>query len=269
MLLFGTLARGDEATERRREQLLAQMRGIAEETSIKLVESDRDAAMVKSPIFRYDDQPRRFIDATIWAWTDGGRPVAFQKVEASIDAVTNLPKWGFCFASLAEERLAAEWGHGKTFRSTEAGVTFRPMPDAPAVAERNFERKRQARDLARGFSARILLDPRTNSTEQMRLLSTPLFEYEGDDSEAYQGAVYGYSTSGRNPDLLVVFEARETDKGVQWHYAPARMTIGGVTLKHGDRPVWEVSFIEPRPQDFPTWTFFYRPREPVAGEEAP
>lgn len=255
----------DERSEKQRQTLLAQMRELAEQTEVTYESGTGKPTFVEKPVFRYDDQPRRFIDATVWAWTDGGRPVAFQKVEASIDDVTGAAKWGYCFASLSENRIVAEWEHGKKFRSTEAGVAFRPMPDAPAVAPRSVARKRQARELSREFSARILLNPRTDSTEEMRLLATPIHEYN-DPAGEYLGAAFGYSTGGRNPDLLILIEAREQDGKLVWHYAPVRMTIGGVTVKLQEKSLWEVPFIEPKPQDLPTWTFFYQPRKPVEGE---
>jgi len=258
----------DEKTERRRMQLLAEMRSLAEQTSVEFESGGGQPKLAEKPVFRYDDQPRRFIDATVWAWTDAGRPVAFQKVEASIDDVTGVAKWGYCFASVSENLIQVQWEHGQKFQSTEAGVAFRPLPDAPAVADRSAARKRQARDLSREFSARIVLNPRTNSTEEMRLLATPIHEYD-DSAGEYLGAAFGYSTSGRNPDLLILVEARQADGMRRWHYAPVRMTIGGVAIKLHDKTVWEVPFLEPRPQDFPSWTFFYQPRKPVEGEKAP
>jgi hypothetical protein len=261
-------ASADEKTERRRAELLAQMRSLAQQTTVTYESGAGQPTLAEHPVFRYDDQPRRFIDATIWAWTDGGRPVAFQKVEASFNGNTDEARWGYCFASLAENRLAVQWEHGKSFRTTQAGVAFVPLPGAPAVAARGTARKRQARDLSREFSARILLDPRSNSTEAMRLLTTPIYEYDSAQGE-YRGAAFGYSTSGRNPDLLILIEAREADGKLAWHYAPVRMTIGGVTIKLHDKTVWDVPFIEPRPQDLPTWTFFYQPRQPIESELPP
>jgi hypothetical protein len=261
--------RAEDAQTMRRAELLRQMRELARETKLEFADGGRQPVLVENPVFRYDDQPRRFIDATMWVWTDEGRPVAFQKIEASIDVVTNAPKWGYCFASLAEVPLRAQWTRRAAFRSTEAGVSFRPVPGAPQVAGLSAQRRQQARALAREFSARILLNPQTDSTEEMRLLSAPIFEYDDPDTELFRGAVFGFATSGRNPDLLMAFEVRATPAGAEWQYAPARMTIGGVTVKQRDKTVWEVPFIEPRPKDFATWTFFYEPRKPLSGEEGP
>src|SRR5688572_6777576 len=82
LFLLVSICRGDEQNEKRRAQLLAQMRSLAEQTKVQFAKGERRIELLKEPIFRYDDQPRRFIDATMWAWTEHGRPVAFQKVEA-------------------------------------------------------------------------------------------------------------------------------------------------------------------------------------------
>ncbi|MGH7137596.1 MAG: hypothetical protein ACREHD_17760, partial [Pirellulales bacterium] len=81
------------ATDRREEkrsQLLQQMKALAESTQVRYQTGDRRPQLIGSPVFRYDDQPRRFLDATMWVWTDNGRPVAFQKVEAMPQA------WQYC-----------------------------------------------------------------------------------------------------------------------------------------------------------------------------
>src|SRR5262245_46139495 len=73
-----------EPAKERRAELLTQMRALAEATKIGIAGSDQAPQLEKNPVFRYDDQPRRFIDATIWAWTNQGTPVALQKIEARL-----------------------------------------------------------------------------------------------------------------------------------------------------------------------------------------
>src|SRR5688572_410788 len=149
----------DEKIERRRAALLEQMRLLAEQTEISYADGAAKPELVKSPVFRYDDQPRRFIDATMWVWTDGGRPVAFQKIEAMIHRVTGEAQWGYCFTSVSEGKVAIRWSESRNYRSTEAGINFQPLEGAPDVFEKESQRKRQARDLAKGFAARVVIDP--------------------------------------------------------------------------------------------------------------
>lgn len=261
---------GDDAAQLRRKLLLEQMQLLAEQTKVEFAEGGRQPEMVKSPVFRYDDQPRRFIDATMWVWTHDGRPVALQKVEAKYFPSTGEPQWGFCFTSIASEPLSVAFPLARrTYRSTEPGTELRPVEGAPAVARGGLQRKRQARELARKFSARVLMDPKNNVTQEMRLLTTPIFEYADSQSEEFGGAIFGFATNGTNPDLLLLLEVGQEMEKPAWYFAPARMTSGGVTLKYADAKVWEVPWVNWNEAPFPTWTFFATPRTPVAGEETP
>lgn len=254
----------DEDRERLRARLLEQMRGLASQSVVEFVD-DRAGGQpqfVDKPVFRYDDQPRRFIDATVWVWTHAGRPVAFQKIEARENVDTGAPQWGFCFTSLASQRIRVAWPVDRVYQSREPGIRFLPLPDAPAVATLNSARRRQLRELARNFTARILTNPDTGNSQQMRLLTTPLLEYDEQGTKAPQGAVFAFSTNGTNPDLILILEAQPTAGGLGWHYAAARMTSGGLTVKHLDRTIWEVPFIS-HYNPLPTWAFFDAPREPV------
>jgi hypothetical protein len=260
-------ARADDAAERQRAELLKQMRHRAGETAVTYTtdQSRNQPQLVERPIFRYDDQPRRFLDATVWVWTDDGRPVALQKIEAKRHMTTDVPQWGYCFTSLAEEPLNVAWQDGRKYQAQEAGMTFRPIPDAPAVAEKALQRRRQLRELARKFSARVLINPRTNMSEEMRLLTTPLWEYD-EAGQELQGALFAFSTNGTNPDLAILLEARPAANGLVWNYAPARMTTGGLTVSYRDQIVWDAPFVPPHSPTYSTWTFFSTDRKPVETE---
>jgi hypothetical protein len=254
---------------RRREQLLAEMRALAEKSKVSYVSGRGQPQLADEPIFRYDDQPRGFIDATMWIWTDGGRPVALQKIEAKYHVDRNVPQWGYCFASVSSERIAARWAGAPDYRSRESGADFRELADAPAVALGNVQRKRQAREISRQFTGTMLMDPQNNVTQEMRLLTTPLYEYSDAETKLLRGAVFALAINGTNPDLLILLEVRGDGEAARWHFAPARMTSGGVTLRHKDQKVWEVPWVHGREAPFPTWTFFETPRAPVVGEATP
>ncbi|HEX5106763.1 MAG TPA: hypothetical protein VFV87_23245 [Pirellulaceae bacterium] len=258
-------ARGEDSAERRNEYL-KQMNALAKATDVRLAESDDPARLVESPVFRYDDQPRRFLDATMWIWTDGVRPVACQKIEARRHFDTDKPLWGYCFTSTSAEPIAARWSGDRRWRSTEAGIEWQPVPGAGAPRATSAARRLQAREIARGFACRMLINPRTEETAAMRLLTTPIYEYADPESKLLVGAVFGFEVNGTNPDLLVLVEARGDADKPAWHFAPARMTTGGLKLKYGDKAVWECPFVEPTTGPYSNWLFFSTPREPLAGE---
>ncbi len=263
---FSIMASADEDAdrERTRAKLLSQMREIAERSAVTFVDESTSGQprLVDQPVFRYDDQPRRFIDATVWVWTHEGRPVALEKIEARENINTGVAQWGYCFTSLASQRIKVVWDDNRSYQSREAGLRFQPVPGAPAVAEKGLVRRRQLRELSRNFTARILTNPDTMNSQEMRLLATPLLEYDEADAKAPKGAVFAFSTNGTNPDFVLVLESRPTAGGPAWHYAAARLTTGGLTVKHLDQTVWEVPFIS-QYNPLPTWAFFDVPREPV------
>jgi len=267
-LLLAAPCAGDEAAEGRRAKLLEQMRSLAEQTAVKLASGTSQPKLVEQPVFRYDDQPRRFIDATMWIWTDGGRPVACQKIEAKLEFNTGEPLWGYCFTSLSAEKLNVVWTD-RSYRSTEPGIAFTPLTDAPAPAAGAAQRRRQIRELARGFTGRILQNPRTGDSSEMRLFSTPIFEYTDPTSKLLMGAVVGFETNGTNPDVLVLVEVGGSPEKPEWQFAPARMTNGGVTLNYRNRKVWEAPFVEPGQGPFSNWLFFQTPRTPTPFETLP
>jgi hypothetical protein len=204
----------------------------------------------------------------MWVWTEDGRPVAFQKIEAKYHVENNQPQWGYCFTSVSPELLAVQWPGDRSFRSSAPGIAFRPLPETAPVAETNAARRRQLREAARKFSARMVIDPSKNVTQEMRLLTTPILEYADPKTNVLQGAAFGLATNGVNPDVLVLLEVRPAPDGPQWQFAPARMTSGGVLLKYEGAKVWEVSWVNWTEAPFPTWTFFSTSRDPVPDESA-
>ena len=241
---------------------------LAESTAVEYTSGSGRLRLVPEPVFRYDDQPRRFIDATMWIWTDGGRPVACQKVEAKYEFIKGDPLWGYCFTSLSPDKLKASWTD-RNYQSTEAGIAWQSFADSPAPASGNTLRKRQLRELARGFAGRILQNPRTGDSSEMRLFTTPIFEYADPATKLLIGSVFGFETNGTNPDLLVLIEARGSAEKSEWQFAPARMTTGGITLNYRDRKVWEAPFVGPREGPFANWLFFQTPRTPLPFETVP
>ena len=243
------LTQSEEDNETRRADMLAQMQAKAAKTQVEYVREAEPLKLADKPVFRYDDQPRRLLDATVWVWLDAGRPVAFQKIEAM---GSDVPQWQSCFSSFAEEPLQAQWENQRKYRSKAAGVTYLKVSEGPEVADRETERRRQVRELARAFSARTMLNARGTDSQEMRLLSTPLLEYEDEETKLLEGAVFGYSTNGTNPDLLIGFEVRKQKEQLAWHYAVARMTTSGIAVKHRDRLAWECSFVAPGENEFET-----------------
>jgi hypothetical protein len=261
LLLVALLATGLLADDTSGERLTEAMRALARQTAVSRNDAGTTAAatLLPQPVFRYSDQPRRILDATLWLWSAGGRPLALQKIEAVTRS--DRPAWTVCFASVSEERLSTRWPDGRVYEAT-GGVQFAPLPDPPPVPPSNPKLKRHLRQVARRFAAEIINAPDGSNVEQMRLLPRPIHEYGGEDSELRAGAIFGFACNGTNPDAYVLIEVLEDEAGdPRWRYGFARMTTGGLRFTLDGRDVWSAEWVHPVSKAFDSWTFFFQPRE--------
>src|SRR5437867_833168 len=99
--LAGSVCQSPDSTS---EPLLDAMRKLNEQTSVTIADGLEpvQAELQRQPVFRYSDQVRGIQDAGLWLWTHAGRPVAFQKIEATRDLATNKRNWTYCFTTASE-----------------------------------------------------------------------------------------------------------------------------------------------------------------------
>lgn len=213
-------------------------------------EAGRVAKLVEKPVFRYSDELRRIEDAGIWLWTDRGRPAAAMKVEKYQAARFSVP-WLYCFTSLSSELVDAEWTTAKPFRAKQPGVKWQALPDDPAITR--SARLIQMRDIARRFSIELLQDTLGKDRTQMRLLPRPLFRCD-ETPEVLDGAVFGFTGTGTNPDVLLLLDL--PPKG-GWRFGVAGMTAEGVSAKLGEKVVAEIPHTAGRGNVFDNWCNFH------------
>ena len=189
------------------------------------------------------------------------RPIALQKIEDSQHRGTGNRRWTYCFSSLTPEKVRVEWPDERGFETQSSGFEFHVLPDASAPAQSGPSRRQQLRQLSRRFRATIIIDPRSDDKLQLRLLPRPILEFGSRETGMASGAVFGFAAYGTNPDLLLVIEARPDEAGnLVWQYAPARMTTGGLVLRHDDETVWTADWVRPVPAPMESWTFFFVPQ---------
>ena len=101
-----------KAKKETREKLFEKMRTRAETTKVySLADNKRtEAKLVPQPIFRYSDQPRFIVDATMWVWGTKGRPIAMCKVERYRQPNR---EWLYCMASLSPGLIEIQWQSGR------------------------------------------------------------------------------------------------------------------------------------------------------------
>ena len=242
----------DLAKKARAEKLLKWTRDFSDKTRMAVMVDGKEqlGELKVEPVMRYSDEPRFITDATLWVWSLNSRPVAIQKVE--VNDLNEVPLWTICFGSFAESNVDVRWPSGQTFKSTEAGWAFAPIPNAEAPAEGAAVRTLQMRALSRRFSGSVYSTVQKSSIE-MRLLPKPLLEYSDPETKQPLGAVFSFASNGTNPTIFVVIEARKNKEGqLGWYHARTRMTGDSGLLRLDDQTIWE--FNEPKREN---WTYFF------------
>jgi hypothetical protein len=213
--------------------------------------------LIAKPLFHYTDQPRRIVDATLWGWLADGKLVAVCKIE-KYDNPQPEYLWLYCFGSLASELIDVEWQDlSRRWSAKKPGIELQSIADAPVPAEGQAARLRQIKEIAGRFQAVITTDPTIDAKQEMRLLPHPLYRYEKPAGDILDGAAFGMTTNGTNPDAILIVELhRQEGRPPAWKFAVAGMTSGGLSVKLGDREVWSRPSV-PNTGSYDTWLFFF------------
>ncbi|HEY2250757.1 MAG TPA: hypothetical protein VGH74_06835 [Planctomycetaceae bacterium] len=251
-----------QAAQARKELYTNWMRTYAEGTRIKLqtenAAEERLARLVPNPVFRYADEERFIPDATLWVWTHNSRPVAFQKVEGNNHGGGQA--WTICFASLSEGLIYVDWPMGRKYAARKPGVTFSPIPKAEVPADYPRARTSQLKGLKDRFTGRLNVDGEGKGGAETRTMPKPIFEYSDSESKLPLGAIFGMTSTGTNPDLLLLIEARHDGDGkLRWEYAHARMTSNSVRVRLDDADVWTEEGVSSAA--FENWIFYFLRRD--------
>lgn len=245
--------------KKQREENLKAMEERAADAKVRVVSNGKrsDAELVSKPLFHYSDQPRRITDATLWGWVADGRLVAACKIE-KYDLENPANQWLYCFGSLAPGLVQAEWPAGHDFSAKKPGIELARLAAAPAPAEGPSARLRQMKELAGRFSATMIEATVRDNRQEMRLLPRPIYRYEKPTGEMQDGAVFGFTTNGTNPDAILVVELHKSpDLGGEWKFSVAGMTTGGLSVKFDDKEVWSKPAVPGTAASFDTWEWFW------------
>jgi hypothetical protein len=255
---------GFAAAEDEPGKLFERMKQLSNETTVQVESTGgkQAAKLIATPIFRYSDQPRHIVDASLWAWIHNGRLVAFQKIEA-LSFPNEQMKWQYCFASFSSDRLDVRWPSADRFQTNRAGVVFQEFPKAPTPAEKEFIRTQQMKQLARRFSATISNRPDGSNPEVMRLLPKPVFIYPQKPATPTL-AIFGLTSNGTNPDAYIILQIESKADRQEWTYGVRRMTTGAVQVSLDDNTIWTSEYVDYTPIPKEAWTFFQ-----VSSDESP
>lgn len=257
-----------EATGKARR--LDQMRERAKLATIHIVpqktkksdaaERSKPVEIHPQPLFRYDDQPRGFRDATLWIWVDKGRPVAIGKTEDWRDPKKG-PTWITCLASLSPSPIRATWEGGYDWTAKKPGIELLPIKDGPKPEATETGRLRQFKALSQRFSASMQLY--TGDKQELRLLPRQLHRYNIPAEGVVDGVIFGWTANGTNPDAILIMEQRASPgQRPEWVYSLAPVTADKLWLRL-DETVVQTKGQTIYPSDDTLIFFFDKNAEPI------
>lgn len=216
------------------------------------------AELKEQPLIHYSDRVRRLPESTLWAWEQKGVPVLFCKIERVTSGAGGASAWQYCCVPATTEKADVTWGRNFRWRARESSFHWSLLPDSPQPRDLPRLRLTQMKAIAREFSGRTEL-PQAKSQQEMRLLSNPLHQYAAPEQNVVDGGVFGLTSNGTNPDVLLLIEALGTpQEKSHWRYAVVGMTGDAADVTHQGKKVWSKPFSN-GPDDYRSWMWHVVP----------
>lgn len=240
LLIFAVATRADDSlptdvTEKQNiDAALKLTRESATKYEMSLAVSGVEFKLREQPILRWSNPEQGQIYGNVFLWTNRGRP----------EVVGSLFKWFSPFTHMSHEfhslsagEIRGRYDDVNVWQTSEAGVTFQRVPEAPAVAATPSGRLAQMRQMARQFSARST--NREGLKLELRLLAQPVYRYELEPQagDVLDGALFVF-VQGTDPELWLLLETHRSADGGEWRYALARMNSIAFDVDHNGRSVW-------------------------------
>src|SRR5262245_11686056 len=243
-----------ERVEKAKAESLQRMLARTKQMIVRIQagSEERHPELVEAPLIHYADQVRNLPESTLWVWQQQGLPVLFCKVEQIRDARAS---WQYCCVPATAEKIDVEWQRQFRWRSREASFKWIPVADAPEPRDQAPARLTQMKAIVRGFGGETEQTP-VKSRQKMRLLASPLHRFAAPEQNVLDGAVFGLTSNGTNPDVLIIVEAlgKEESKA-RWRYGIVGMTGDAVEVVLKDKTVWTKQYTD-GPGDHRSWMWY-------------
>ncbi|HEV3344155.1 MAG TPA: hypothetical protein VG125_27515, partial [Pirellulales bacterium] len=182
----------------------------------------------------------------LFLWSEGskGRPIA----AAQFFLVGRI--WNHEFQSMADGPFEAREGDW-TWKPAEGGVDWKTADGL--AGDSAAQRLRQMKSWVGQFTAAVDPDEAFERSEQLRLLTTPVYRYASAEAGIVDGAVFAF-VQGTNPEILFLVEARADGT---WRHGFARMSCFYLRVYREGQIVWRAERA-PVPTPDPTSNYFFR-----------
>ncbi len=197
--------------------------------------ASRKVTLLPNPLLRWNNTIVREDDGMLFLWTqrDNGRPVAAAQFFLA-DGI-----WHHEFQSVIAETIEARDSRGDwLWGPAQPDLHWQALNSVSEVGDSAAQRLRQMKLLAGQFTAAVDQDAAFESSEQLRLLTTPLYRYTSSDEGIIDGAVFAF-VQGTNPEILLVVEALDAGASRRtWRHGFARMSCFNLRVYRDGKTVW-------------------------------
>ncbi len=221
----GSLARAEEADAKppdKRDVARQRMEVMAsriESLAVSSTDPQFPKRMQSTPLFRYDDETRGYVDGTIWRLGESGRPLAVVTAELHPRYLGGDSRVIYDFLSLTDRPFTARSPDVAGWSPSGSAVAMQPLADAPPPAAEAAKRLTQLKQQARRFSGTQVVQELDKTSVQLRFLPRQIDRYSPAEHKLADGAIF-LLVNGRNPALLLIVE---TD-GEAWQYGVGRLS---------------------------------------------
>lgn len=239
------------------DPVLKEMLARARNLDVRFPPGDksRPAELHPTPLIHYSDQVRDLPESTLWTWELDHVPVLFCKVERLVSKTTSRVSWQYCCVPACEDQTDVIWKRDFRWRSKEVAFKWTSIPDLQPPHPQPSGRLIQLKGVARHFGCEVKGRPEAGS-QQSRLLPHPLHRFASPETNVQDGAVFGLTSNGTNPDVLVLVEALKSPVGEShWRYAVIGMTGDAAKVRFQDQPVWSKE-VTAGPGDHKSWVWY-------------
>src|SRR5436190_6855488 len=202
--------------------------------------------MQPTPLFRYDDETRGYVDGTVWRLGETGRPLAIITAELHPNYLGSGPCVVYDFLSLTGRPFTALSPDIPGWSPRGPAVVLEKLPNSPETSTVAAKRLIQLKEQSRRFSGTQEVKEIDKSFVHLRLLPREIERYAPGPEKLSDGAVFLFA-NGRNPAILLVIE---TD-GKNWQYGIGRLSMPStLEMRLDDKVVWS----QPHISGSPGWT---------------
>jgi hypothetical protein len=186
-----------------------------------------------TPLFRYDDETRGYVDGTVWQLGNDGRPLAIVTAELHPNYLGSGKRIVYDLLSLTDKPFRLSSNDITNWTPMGSAVEMKPLPESPRPATSASRRLSQIKQISQRFSGTQGINETDPTSVTLRLLPREILRYApgGENSD---GAIF-LLANGRNPALVLLIE---TD-GDTWTYGTGRLsTPSTIELRLDDNVVW-------------------------------